>query len=547
MVCPSEFDIALYADAELSPETTQEVSRHLDGCAHCSDLLAGLIAENRLLVHSFQEVVQEEELEPVWSDVPAQPSVFWLAALVSGLAVGLQVALGILSGLELPAPLAWLDPSELSGQLNLVAGLTVYAAAEGVPMITSLVNGAAFSVAGALAFFAMFRLSRRYRGASLVLGTLALVMVFATPGSALDIRTGEQTVTIAANETVDDTLVVAAETINIDGTVTGDLIAVGQEVNVRGTVLGNVISGAQRIEVTGVVQGSVFGFAQNVRADGEIGQNIYGFGQSVDVTGNGRVEGNALIFGATGSVDGVVSNDAMMFGERLDISGEVGNNVRFTGSRFSLESPGRVGGNLTAFVGSEERVQVDAGASVGGQTDINITEADVSDFLTVPFYVGQAIRIAAALAMGLLLFWLLPVLRTVTLDTPRQLVTAGGVGFLVLVATPVAAVVAMITVIGIPVAIVGIMVWVLCLYLSKIVIALFIGNAILKPEDDTIPSTALTLLCGLVLIFIAVNIPLMGNVINVLLVLIGLGALMVTLYQSSDWTTRSQAQVNPAG
>ncbi len=547
MDCPSEIDIALYADGESSAEATREVSEHLDGCARCGDLLAELIEENRLLVHSLQEAILEEEPETAYSSVPARPSVFWLAASVSSVAIGLRLAMGVLSGFELPANLGWLDPSELSGQLNLAAEIAVYAAAKGASTVTSLVNTAAFNVIGLLMLSSAVFVARRFRGARVVFGTLAFAMFFATPGSALDIRTGEQTVTIAANETVNDTLIVAAETINIDGTVTGDLIAVGQEVNIRGTVLGNVISGAQRIEVTGVVQGSVFGFAQSVRADGEIGQNIYGFGQSVDVTGNGRVEGNALIFGATGSVDGVVSNDAMMFGERLDISGEVGRNVRFAGSRFSLESPGRVGGNLTAFVGSEERVQVDAGASVGGQTDINITEADVSNFLTVPFYVGQAIRIAAALAMGLLLFWLLPVLRTVTLDTPRQLVTAGGVGFLVLVATPVAAVVAMITVIGIPVAIVGIMVWVLCLYLSKIVIALFIGNAILKPGDDTIPSTALALLCGLVLIFIAVNIPLMGNVINVLLVLIGLGALMVTLYQSSDWTTRSQAQVNPAG
>ena len=549
MTCPTEFDISLYADGELSAEATREVAAHLDDCTSCGELLSQVLGESRLLIHALQGAVLEQEAELVSSaarDSGEPRSIFWLATSVSGVAVSLRAALWFLFDFELPAALDWLDPSRLSGQLNLLAGIAAYGAAEEAATMTAVTNTMAFATLTFLTVASAIFLLRRYRGAAFVLGSLTLLAIFPAFGQAIDLRTGNQIVTVAVGETLDDTLIAFGESVNIDGTLTGDLIAFARRVNVRGTVLGNVIGMGQSVTVEGTVRGSVFGFGQTVRADGQLGRNFYAFGSSTDVGGTGRIEGNAAMFSGEGLVDGVVADDLMMFGERLTIVGEVGRNVRFRGRRMSVQPLAQVGGNLEASVSSEQDVQIDASANVVGQTTIDLVEPDVREYITVSFYVGQAIRIAAALATGLLLFWLVPVLRSVRLDTPHHLITAGGVGFLVVIATPVAALITAITLVGIPVSIVGIALWLLCLYLSKIVVAYFIGTALLKPEDDGLPSTALAMLCGLVLIFIAVNIPLVGTLINVLLIVIGLGALLVTLYRSTDWRAPRQTKHSPS-
>ena len=60
-----------------------------------------------------------------------------------------------------------------------------------------------------------------------------------TPALAFEIRRDEDRVTIAASETIDDTLLVTAEHVLIDGTITGDVIAFGEQVTIRGAIAGS--------------------------------------------------------------------------------------------------------------------------------------------------------------------------------------------------------------------------------------------------------------------------------------------------------------------
>ena len=69
-------------------------------------------------------------------------------------------------------------------------------------------------------------------------------------------------------------------------------------------------------------------------------------------------------------------------------------------------------------------------------------------------------------------------------------------------------------------------------YLSKIVLAGFLGRAFLKRQGDSSPAIAVALLAGLVPVFLAINLPYLGGLINFVLVIVGLGALVSTAYQS---------------
>ena len=133
--------------------------------------------------------------------------------------------------------------------------------------------------------------------------------------------------------------------------------------------------------------------------------------------------------------------------------------------------------------------------------------------------------------MGLLLYWIVPGMRRISLSTSRALLTSGGIGFLAAVAAPIAAIILAITLIGIPVALLLVVLWLLGLYLAKIVIAKCIGSAILGSKNNGLSSTLLPLLLGLVIVIIAVNLPYIGGVLNFLLMITGLGALVMTIYR----------------
>src|SRR5690606_1778361 len=127
-------------------------------------------------------------------------------------------------------------------------------------------------------------------GAFSLVALVALIALVAfghaSPAEAFELRRSDQTVTVNADEVIDDTLLAFGETIEIHGTVNGDLIAFARRVVVNGRVAGQIITGAQEIEIGATVGGSVLGAAQTLTfADSDIAQNVYAFGQTVTTRG----------------------------------------------------------------------------------------------------------------------------------------------------------------------------------------------------------------------------------------------------------------------
>lgn len=545
MACLNEFTFAVYADGELPENEAREVAEHLETCGRCRELVDALETESRGLVQCLQEVdLLERGLKPAATGMAGTLAVQKIAALVLMLAAAMRLTLDLVAGFELPSSLDWLDPMSMSGQLNFVANTVAYILGEGGTMMASIINSVSLAALNTLILFGVFMLIRRSAGTSAMLGVIALLAVFSSSSYALDVRKGNQNVTVPPGETVDDTLVVFGDSVNVEGTVTGDLIAFGRQVNVGGTVKGNVIAFARRIDVNGIVEGGIFGFGQIVDTNGQVARNIYAFAQTISSGKTSHVAGNLTAFGAETVIDGAVDRDLTTFGATLDIRGNVGRNVLTHSERVSILAPAKVGGDLTAHVKKTENVRVDSGATVAGKRNIELSKPKPSQYATFSFYLWQAIWLAAAFITGLILFLLVPTLTRPALDTGRALLTAGGIGFLALIATPVAAIILGITIIGLPIGLIALAFWLLALYLAKIVIAQFLGRALLGGQGERNPSMALGLLVGLVLIFVAVNLPYVGGVINVLLILFGSGALLMGLHQlqrsRSDFPSGSQ-------
>jgi predicted acyltransferase (DUF342 family) len=360
------------------------------------------------------------------------------------------------------------------------------------------------------------------------------MIVSALPSYAMEVRRvekGRGVITVAPGETIDDTLVVFAEAVNVKGTITGDLVAFAREVNIQGTVMGNVIGFGQRIYIEGNVDGDIYGFAQTIQADGQVGGSLWSFAQNLIVGSSGRLNHDATMFGANVNVDGDIGRDLTTLGAFLDVGGEVGRNITFRGGQLSIHEPSVVGGDLDARVRAEKNVQIDPGVTIAGNRKVELEEPKPSRYLTFGFYFGQLLRIAGAFLAGLLLFWLFPPVGRVSLSSAREILTSGGIGFLAAVAAPVAAIIMVITLIGIPIAVMTLAFWLLGLYLAKIVVAGYIGGMILGERKEGMTATALNLIIGLAIIIVATNLPFIGGVLNLLLILIGLGGLLIAIYK----------------
>src|ERR1019366_6718335 len=195
-----------------------------------------------------------------------------LAVMAVVLALG-SIFAGWFDQMEIPGGLEWVNPFSLSGLTNLMFNVSDYFAHGGTAMFTeyAVVVGGFFFLL--LLGGSALLLGRRRRLPKTGFGLLIVLLTLSLPSLALEQRHGEF-VTVAASETVDDTLLVTGDNVRVEGVVNGDLLVFGRTLEVRGTVKGDLISCAKRTVVSGTVEGHIFTFSQSLDLDGQLGHSI---------------------------------------------------------------------------------------------------------------------------------------------------------------------------------------------------------------------------------------------------------------------------------
>ena len=535
MNCFSELKYSMYVDRELPADEARLLETHLFVCPRCRALVDALRVEGRAL----EDVLRSEEERPESPRIGL--SLLWTVLSAVALVLVLDQAADWLQEL-IPSTADWLNPFHPSTLINLLFSFTTSLAnvSEGGAMLNTIVTTLGVLILGLSSVIGLYLLVKRRSSVSaMILAGLAVVALLPSSGSAIEIR-HEGRVTVSRNETIDGTLIAAGETVNIDGTVNGDLVASARNVNVRGTVKGDVVCLAKTLDLRGSAEGNLYGVVGTFDLRGTVERNIYALVQeALEIDDSGRVGGDMIAGAGNGRFDGAVGRDVLLFcGENAHVQGKVGRNFQAYVGDITLSPPGGVGGNLRLFVRDKDHVHLDPGVAVGGKTDIQIRKPQPSRYAGPKYYFWEAVKLAAALITGLLVAWLFPALFRTPLDRPgalaalggfhagaegRALLKAAGVGFLVLVATPVAALLLAFTLVGLPIAILTLFSWLAGLYLAKVFVGALIGQGILKPQAGHSSSFALSLLLGLFIVFVAIDIPYVGGWLNFAVILLGLG------------------------
>lgn len=530
MSCPRELEWSMYVDEALDAAETRRLAAHVASCAACSARVDALREEARAL-RAALAAAEDDVPIPAFRPATRRTGPVGAAAVLIALASSSILLGDVAAALSWPEWLRWLNPFTLSAAIDVLFAALIFIATEGKSMLTSTIETIGAAVVVALLVAAALAAARRGGGAAVFSAAIAALM-FSTNGEALEIRRSEGVVSVPAGETVDDTLIAFGQDIEIDGRITGDLIAFGQRVVIRGSVDGQVVTGARRIEVEGDLGGSILGAAETMDVrNGAIVRNLYGFVRAITVGRDAEIGGNGIVFASTASIAGAIGKDVHAFAAEVEATGRVGGDLVAHASTLRVRDPARIDGNVIAHVADEQAVSVSPGTVAGNVATRLPREPGEARGGDAPgsFLAGQAVRFAAAFVTGLILLWLVPPFARISLDTPGEGVTAAGVGLVALVAVPILALMTAITLIGLPIAILAMLVWLAALYLAKIVVAHFIGKAIF--DRTARPAHfALALLVGLLLVFVAINIPFIGVLLNFVLTITGLGMIAILVW-----------------
>jgi hypothetical protein len=533
MECYSEQIMGIAADGELEVEETLRLRDHLATCRRCRQLLDALRAENRMLSESLHELPEEAASPMVFPRSPSsvRGAVGWgeVAVVVTVLALGSAVWINELS---IPEALQWLNPFSISGRANLFFNLSYYLAHGGSAMLADYATTVGELFLLLVLGGSVLLLGRRWWRRQPGLRLLIMLLTFSLPGFGLQQR-HSNFVSVAPNETVDDTLLATGNIVRVEGVVNGDLLAFGATVEVRGTVKGDLVSFAtKRTLVSGTVEGRIYSLSNSLDLDGELGHSIYALAQSLHVDNRGHVGGGILVGGGDVTLEGTVDRSVTMFAGNADVSGSIARELTMAGDNLTLTNTARVGGNLSVQVDQLKNVHIADGATIGGKRDIQVS-VKKSRYTRPSFYFFQAVWLAAAMLVG----WLCLVLFPGFFQASTQAVGSGwrslGLGLAVLAAVPFAIVVTASTLVGLPASLMLLAVYMAAIYMAKVWVGAFLGRIILKPAGATKGDWLQGLLLGLLILTIAGFIPFLGGLVHLGVVCLGLGAFAWQLYRAS--------------
>lgn len=298
-----------------------------------------------------------------------------------------------------------------------------------------------------------------------------------------------------------------------EGQTVDEIDRVAGMIVVRGTVTGDLsgVAGSIRITETGQVDGNVNATAGSMVVAGNVDGNVRAGAGSFDMLNTGRVGGNLDVGAGYLRVDGTVDGDVRAAGGSvvLDSNANVDGEFRYDAEDFT-QSP---------------RAVVEGGVIHDPKLGMD-TEEGSESFL--PPWFGTVYSVGASLLLGIVLLGIFPRFSTVvSLRIIEDPLPTGGVGLLTLIGVPIALLLVAMTIIGIPLALTGMGLFVLGIWAALVYGKYAVGRWVIGFVDRD--NRWLALVVGVVGFAILGLIPVVGGLLDFVVLLLGLGALTLGL------------------
>ncbi len=319
----------------------------------------------------------------------------------------------------------------------------------------------------------------------------------------------------------------AGSNIRVDGTVNGTTFATGQTIVVTGDINGDLFVAGQTINISGTVSGNIYTAGQGIVIGGQTAGDAFLAGQDIRIENGATIGRDVTVAGAVIGLEGMVGRDMNGGAAEVYINGTIGRNVNLEVDKLDVAGTAVIGGDLAYKSPKEGRFA--PGSTIKGRTDYTYVDRTEQRPEPSPFrkYFWKLLGIGSALLIWLAMRLWKPAFWSGTSDRIyTQPLRTLGTGALVLIVTPIALILLMVTVIGIPLAVLSGIMYGVAIFLSKIVVAAFLAYWATKALGwHEIHLGVWLFLLGYVVITLLRLIPYFGAVLQLFIIFFGLGAL----------------------
>lgn len=323
--------------------------------------------------------------------------------------------------------------------------------------------------------------------------------------------------------------------VNIDQPIIGDAVIAGGIVNIQADVSGDVLILGGKVNIYANVGDSVRVVGGTVSLSGNVKHDVVVSAGTLEVARNSTIGGSVLTAGGIVTIDGNVSEDVVGKASFFKLKGWVNGNVDVTADDvINISGSAKIKGDLRYY--SRNPAIIPAGI-VMGKTErrgdgTGAFKEVILGFFSLGFVIMKLLTYISLLLIGLLLFLFVPHEVVKISDMMRRGFWKHlGLGFLVLTSGAAFSVVAAITVVGIPLSLITAAALATGLYVTPIVVGLFLGNIIMRHKPRSNVKMYGIMALGMFVYTLVCMIPLLGAVISSVLLLAGFGSFVRRQYE----------------
>jgi cytoskeletal protein CcmA (bactofilin family) len=519
-----EVTALLYLEGQIDADHAREVSGHLSSCASCRELLRVLEKEGVWLREAL--AAEEESIPAYILAVPKRGSVHW--GWIAAFGLGAGGAYTLWTGFVQPG----LTQAAQAGftQGNILTMLFFTGAFwKGWDAMRSATEFLAVATLAGVAIWLLRKQWQRFTTIAFVMGAFICALALPPAAQAADVVHGNPSYTLPAGQEVKNDLIVWAVRTRIDGDVDGDLIVWSESVTVNGHVKGDVIGMARELRVNGTVDGNVRAWAQSLSLDGVVAKNVSGGMEELEMGEKGTVGGAMMLWFGTADLAGRVGGDLLAARGDLNISGTLDRDATIRAERLTIGPNAEIKGHVR-FQGWRQPV-VSPGAKLANPIEIKI-KGPGPDYASGRYYWHQTLYWGASFLFGLVLLLIAPGFFFDATQACKRIGPAWGFGSLFLFATPIAAIVACATIVGLGVGITTVLLYAIAVYSAQVFVGAWVGEKLIGAGAGVgVGLTVGRLAIGLGVLRVLRMIPYAGPLVGAIMVMWGMGALVLAIHK----------------
>ena len=332
--------------------------------------------------------------------------------------------------------------------------------------------------------------------------------------------------TVTQRGTVNDDYYVAGSKVDVDADIAGDLVAAGGDLFIGHRIQADVMAAGGTINLQGKVGDDVRVGGGKITINANIGDDLIAAGGEVKVTSETSVGGDAWLAGGDVFLDGTINKDLHVAAGNIQIAGTIHGNVTLEGGEIHILKNAVIDGTL--HYKSPHKAKISPDAKIAGTVTFEKAEwehrhGDYGIFFMV-----------SMLGASIVLFLLFP---GFTVSAAHRISSQPwnslGLGFLLLVVTPIIAVLLISIILGAWVGLSIMALYVVALLTGFIISSFFLadwGARLFRKEISSRGGRILTVAIVIILLGLIQLIPIIGGLLIFVLLLFGLGAVALQIY-----------------